>query len=85
MEDKKTPDLSLTVKYERSYNLGGYHNSQNFSYEVSGSAEEMKRFDEVKELIEKTTSTMANVTKTLRKRTKEKTADDGKIIDEKVE
>jgi hypothetical protein len=85
MEDKKLPDLNLTVKYEREYNLGGYRNAQKFSYEISGSAEEMKKIEDVKDLIDKVSITMANTAKSLRKRTKEKVADDGKIIDEKVE
>jgi hypothetical protein len=85
MEDKKLPDVNLVIRYERSYNLGGFRNSQNFSYEISGSAEEIKNIDDVKDLIDKVSIVMANTAKNLRKRTKEVTAEDGKILDKKEE
>ena len=82
--ENKLPDLNLIIKYEREYNLGGFRNCQKFSYEISGTAEEMKKIDDVKDLIDSVSITLANTAKSLRKRTKEKTADDGKIIDEKI-
>jgi hypothetical protein len=85
LEEKKLPDLSLTIKYEREYNLGGYRNNQRFSYEISGSVEEMKKANDIKDLIDKLFLTMADTVKSLRKRTKEETTEDGKIIDKKVE